>query len=132
MPEPPKDQSYEVGYGRPPKAHRFKPGQSGNPRGRPKKKKESFDEVMNAALAQKVLVRDAEGHRLMMTKSDAVIASTLRDAIKGNPTARKLVFDHFRQQGGPEPIDVTPYDERLFEERQRALAPKPAEPEEDL
>lgn len=26
----------EVGYGKPPAEHRFKPGQSGNPRGRPK------------------------------------------------------------------------------------------------
>lgn len=28
----------DVGYGRPPKQHRFKPGQSGNPGGRPRKK----------------------------------------------------------------------------------------------
>lgn len=28
---------YEVGYGRPPKATQFKPGQSGNPKGRPRK-----------------------------------------------------------------------------------------------
>ena len=27
---------YAVGYGRPPKATQFKPGRSGNPRGRPK------------------------------------------------------------------------------------------------
>ena len=27
---------YEVGYGRPPRGHQFKPGQSGNPKGRPK------------------------------------------------------------------------------------------------
>ncbi len=27
----------EVGFGRPPKQHQFKPGQSGNPRGRPPK-----------------------------------------------------------------------------------------------
>jgi len=27
---------YEVGYGRPPRRHQFKPGQSGNPRGRAK------------------------------------------------------------------------------------------------
>ena len=26
---------YEIGYGKPPKQTRFKPGQSGNPRGRP-------------------------------------------------------------------------------------------------
>jgi hypothetical protein len=33
---PPKPTDYEVGYGKPPKASRFAPGQSGNRRGRPK------------------------------------------------------------------------------------------------
>ena len=33
LPPPPK---YEVGYGKPPAGTRFKPGQSGNPAGRPK------------------------------------------------------------------------------------------------
>lgn len=32
----PESGDYDVGYGKPPKASRFKPGQSGNPRGRPK------------------------------------------------------------------------------------------------
>ena len=30
------DKSYDVGFGKPPKNSRFKPGQSGNPKGRPK------------------------------------------------------------------------------------------------
>ena len=30
------EESYEVGYGRPPKAHQFPKGCSGNPKGRPK------------------------------------------------------------------------------------------------
>ena len=30
------DGTYSVGYGRPPEETRFKPGQSGNPKGRPK------------------------------------------------------------------------------------------------
>ena len=33
---PKGDRTYEVGYGKPPKATRFKAGQSGNPKGRPK------------------------------------------------------------------------------------------------
>ena len=31
------DQEYKVGPGRPPKEHRFKPGQSGNPKGAKRK-----------------------------------------------------------------------------------------------
>lgn len=33
------DDDYEVGYKRPPKNSRFKKGQSGNPKGRPKGRK---------------------------------------------------------------------------------------------
>lgn len=35
-PEGPDDDDEKVGYGKPPKKHRFKPGQSGNPKGRKK------------------------------------------------------------------------------------------------
>src|SRR5205085_10093153 len=31
-----KTQAYDLGYGKPPEHSRFKPGQSGNPKGRPK------------------------------------------------------------------------------------------------
>ena len=31
-----RKRAYRVGYGRPPKEYQFKPGQSGNPKGRPK------------------------------------------------------------------------------------------------
>ena len=42
--------NYEVGCGKPPKEYQFKPGQSGNPRGRPKAKKSGtmgFSELLN-------------------------------------------------------------------------------------
>jgi hypothetical protein len=38
-----KDTGYEVGYRRPPKHSRFKPGQSGNRKGRPPRRREALD-----------------------------------------------------------------------------------------
>jgi hypothetical protein len=43
---------YEVGYGKPPKHTRFKPGQSGNPKGRPKASKD-FRSLLHRALFKK-------------------------------------------------------------------------------
>jgi uncharacterized protein DUF5681 len=40
-----RKKDYTIGFGRPPAAHRFKPGQSGNPRGRPKGRK-NFDTMV--------------------------------------------------------------------------------------
>jgi hypothetical protein len=40
---------YDVGYGKPPKSGRFKPGVSGNPKGRPKRKPSPLaDSIKNA------------------------------------------------------------------------------------
>jgi hypothetical protein len=40
-----KEDDYEIGYRRPPRETRFKKGQSGNPKGRRKKKPASFAEA---------------------------------------------------------------------------------------
>jgi hypothetical protein len=36
----PRQSTYDVGYGKPPADTSFKPGQSGNPKGRPKRREE--------------------------------------------------------------------------------------------
>ncbi len=48
---------YKVGYCRPPLANRFRPGQSGNPRGRPKGAR-NLRTVMAAALAEMVEIKE--------------------------------------------------------------------------
>ena len=69
------DESYEVGYGRPPKEARFTPGKSGNPKGKPKGKRslaavvrkevERIVEVVENGKKRRVSVQDAAMRRLV-------------------------------------------------------------------
>lgn len=43
----PTVRDYEVGHCKPPKEHQFKPGQSGNPKGRPKKDRQLADKIQD-------------------------------------------------------------------------------------
>lgn len=79
-----------VGYGRPPKRHRFKPGQSGNPKGRPKGRRNTsteFDEFLNQK--HDVLVN---GKRSKRTPISVALISTLKQAAAGNIKACELVL----------------------------------------
>ena len=54
-PETPRD--YQVGYGKPPRHTRFKRGQSGNPRGRPREAK-NLPTLLTEALNERVIVAE--------------------------------------------------------------------------
>ncbi len=51
---------YEVGYRRPPKTTRFKPGQSGNPKGRPAKARNFKSDVKKTLETPIRLVKDGK------------------------------------------------------------------------
>ena len=69
-----------VGYKRPPSKTQFKPGQSGNPRGRPKRKV-NMSESLNRALDQKIVVTEL-GKTL--TGMEAFVHSTLNRVLQGD------------------------------------------------
>ena len=62
-------EDYKIGYKRPPAAHRFKPGQSGNPAGRPKGRKK-FATLLQEIVNRKVSIA---GSTKKITMGEAVL-----------------------------------------------------------
>lgn len=77
-----KDGDYEIGYGKPPKDTRFKPGKCPNLRGRPPNSR-SLKADLIAELYGTVRIREGE-RTLRMTRQQAMIKSIVARAIKGD------------------------------------------------
>lgn len=96
------DNDYEVGYGKPPKHTQFKPGQSGNPRGRPKKTK-NVDALLERELDGILAVQEG-GQAKRMTKREAIIKQVVNMAIKGYAKPLQLILAHLEKTREPEPF----------------------------
>ena len=83
--------AYEVGYGRPPLATRFKPGQSGNPRGRPKGAG-NLRTVVAAAARELVEIKENDRPR-RITKLEAAVKQLANRAAQGQERATRDFLD---------------------------------------
>ena len=78
--------SYEIGYGKPPKATRFQKGKSGNPRGRPKG---SLNLATDLASELGELITVSEhGRPRRVSKQRALIKSLMAKALQGDIRGR--------------------------------------------
>ena len=92
-----------IGYRRPPRHSQFKPGTSGNPKGRPKQSK-SLKSIIQDALTSKVTVRE-NGRVRSVSKIEAVVLSHVERALKGDDKAAVAVIrmaGHVDLLSGPE------------------------------
>jgi hypothetical protein len=89
----------EVGYGRPPKATRFTPGKSGNPRGRPKGSR-SVGAILKGVMSQKVTVSDG-GRMRRVSRVELMLLRLVNDAARGDPRATKLALELNDRYGQP-------------------------------
>src|SRR4029078_572057 len=81
---------YKVGYGRPPRTKQFKPGKSGNPKGRPKGSLNLVNDLA-AELSELITVRE-DGRARRISKQRALIKSLLAKGIQGEVRAAAAVL----------------------------------------
>lgn len=95
---------YEVGYGKPPKQGQFKKGQSGNPKGRPKKKnpvevemrapsytRDHFAEMILEE-ANKTVTITEKGEPRTTTQKHAIFKAILAKGLNGNGSCLKMAM----------------------------------------
>ena len=125
----PKPTNYKVGNKNPPRHSRFKAGESGNPNGRPKGKR-NFKSDLLAELEETITIRENE-REIIVSKQRAVIKSLIGNAIKGDVRAttalstlveRVMGGDTNSDQGVSNDEDLKLLEERIEREVSRRIA----------
>lgn len=97
---------------------RFRPGQTGNPNGRPKKH-HGVDAVVTRALQEKITVTE-QGRRKRKSKLEVTAAQIANKGAGGDLRAAKMALDlHAKaegnQSGAPAPLPLTENDRAIAE-----------------
>ncbi len=92
------ERNYDVGYRKPPQHSRFKPGQSGNPKGRPRESK-NWDTLIDQELNARIVVHK-DGRRKKISKREAIATQLVNKAVSGDlRSARELLDRQQRTKG---------------------------------
>ena len=92
-----RDADYEVGYGRPPTHTRFKPGESGNSKGRSPQSR-NFRTIVKQVLSEQMKVR-AGGRPRRMGRIEYLFRVTFDRAAQGDPKAVTSLFIMMKLSG---------------------------------
>jgi Family of unknown function (DUF5681) len=89
--------AYTVGYAKPPSASRFKPGVSGNVKGRPKGRK-NLKTLIRQAMTAMITIQEGTSGR-QVTKLEGVVLRQLQNALKGNDRSAMAVIKMANEMG---------------------------------
>lgn len=81
-----------TGYKIPPTHSQFKPGQSGNPKGRPRGRRNTYS-VLDDLLNQKIPVTQ-DGKQTKIDKKTAILLQTVNHSVRGDQRAIQTLLPH--------------------------------------
>jgi hypothetical protein len=113
------DLRYEVGYKRPPSANQFKPGQSGNRKGRPKGSL-NFMTVIDQELNTVVPVRE-NGKSTKVSKKRIIAKQIVNKAAAGDLKASAILLNQARMNEQTQQLNGNPVSEVFAHEDQVVL-----------
>jgi hypothetical protein len=106
---------YETGYRKPPQQHQFKPGESGNRKGRPKGSKNTAT-LLREILDRKIEVRSGSTVR-KITVREAMLTRFAESALKGDTKSAAFLLQ--RYDAGESPYEQL--DDALTREEQEII-----------
>jgi hypothetical protein len=100
-----------VGYRRPPKESQFKPGVSGNPKGRPKRDPAAVSNIIKTTLNAPIQYRE-RGRTKTATRTEIGLRKLVENAMNGDLTAAATLLEYRIQASrygdiGVETVEVT-------------------------
>jgi hypothetical protein len=98
--------AYEVGNKKPPKEFQFKPGQSGNPKGRPKGSTSLEDKVRNEL--SKLVTVNQNGKSRKMSKLDVGVRRLVDRFMAGDLKSTAIIIGLGKRNDTPKPGQETP------------------------
>lgn len=98
------------GYGKPPKKNQFKPGKSGNPKGRTKESK-NFDKILEELFQKKIVIKENGEERKVTIKVALTQKLLVKALYEGDLKAMELLLKHIDR------LDTKAAEKMLLEEK---------------
>lgn len=112
----------KIGYGNPPKEHQFKKGQSGNPKGRPRKSEtnRSLGQRIAAIVGRKMVVTIGKENETV-DLIDAMLLKYAQKGVSGDKHALDFFTSYLNTENQQPEFEVGPEDEIELERALRDL-----------
>lgn len=107
----------KAGYSRPPLSGRFKPGQSGNPKGRPKGSR-NLKTDLTSMMKRRVQIRE-DGQQRMVSRQELVLLRLFERAAKGDTKACTQLFSMImkfepKEASNVDGVIITEHDQEII------------------